>query len=228
MKAIPCNIIVTILLNCFALSAVGQEQQSDLADPAFRRTYVEKCTEQLKLTPNDYRLYVTRGTIYAWERKLPEALSDAKRADQLQPNEASTKSLLGQLAVMQGRFVDAVPQYTAAIAVEPKSAGLYNNRAVAYLKLGKLADAQKDLSISIQLDPKMGVAYEGLGEVMFAYGKYADCIKYCNQALKLNGSNEEAYYFRGCAYERLGNKSQAKIDKERAVKMGYDGKITFK
>jgi tetratricopeptide (TPR) repeat protein len=91
-----------------------------------------------------------------------------------------------------------------------------------------LSEAQKDAAEAIKLDPKFGPAYEGIAEVMFRTGKYAECIKYCNQSINFDPIGADAYYYRGCAYERLGNKDQATRDKNTAVKMGYDGKIPIR
>jgi Flp pilus assembly protein TadD len=159
---------------------------------------------------------------------LAEALADAKKANELHPNDAQITALLGQIYTMQKKFVEGETQYSKAIKLAPKAAALYVNRAITLLKQKKLANAQKDATLAIKLEPTLQPAWEVMGEISFADGKYSDSVKYCNQAIKLDANDADAYHYRGLAYEQLGNKTQAALDKTNALKKGYTGQLTIK
>jgi Flp pilus assembly protein TadD len=132
-----------------------------------------------------------------------------------------------QIYCLQKNFAAACTDYDSVLQLQPKSAATYNNRGIALLQLGKLADAEKDALKAIQLEPQLGPPYELMGELTLRKGKFADCIKYCNQAIERNSTLSDAFYFRGCAYERAGNKKQADLDKQKAAKMGYKGELIY-
>jgi Flp pilus assembly protein TadD len=66
-----------------------------------------------------------------------------------------------------------------------------------------------------------------MGEISYRDRRYADCIKYCNEAIKRSSGDADAFYYRGCAYEQLGNKAQAGLDKGKATRMGYHGQMLY-
>ncbi|HEY9755707.1 MAG TPA: tetratricopeptide repeat protein [Oculatellaceae cyanobacterium] len=231
MRSHVVVVVFLLLAGAFAPCLADEDdgiKMSDMNDSKGRQKLIDFSTAQISVTPTDYRPYVIRGTLYAYEHKFAEAKADAKKAEGLKPDDSNTKSLLGLIAVLEGQYSDAIALYSAAIKLQPEKADLYNNRGLAYNRLGKWPEAQQDASQVIRLQPDESSGYEALAEVMYRYGRYADCVKYCNEALRRDSSDADAYYYRGLAYERAGNKNQGSLDKAKAVKLGYTGRVELK
>lgn len=230
----PCELLKRMAASAFvvilASSAIEASSQAppDLKDPVARQQYYPAVNEQIKEHPNDYQPYCLRGFLYSLDNNLFAALADAKRADALKPHDPNILALLGQIHLQQGNFKASLPYLTAAINAQPGEAACYTNRANAYLKLNQLAEAQKDAVKAQELNPQLDCTYDVFAEISYRTGKYQKCVDYCNEAIRLNAEDPDAYYYRGCAYEKLGNKQQANADKNRGVKLGYTGRMVLR
>lgn len=60
---------------------------------------------------------------------------------------------LGNNAVKQGKYEEAVLQYTQAIKLEPTNSSLYSNRSFAFLKMQQYYFAMEDAKETIHLNP---------------------------------------------------------------------------
>ncbi|HEY9756900.1 MAG TPA: tetratricopeptide repeat protein [Oculatellaceae cyanobacterium] len=229
MKMFVLHLLLLSALFICRPAFAGDEEPNipNLDDPATHQKLLDLCAAQMTLNPRDYRPYASRASLYCHDHKFKEALLDAQKANELKPHDADVNALLGEIASVQGRFSDSASYYGEAIKLDSQKAFLYANRGGTYIKLRKFSEAQSDLMRAIQLDPKLGAAYEGMAEISYAYGKYSQSVNYCNQALKLDPTDYEAYFYRGCSYEKLGNASQGTADKNKAVKLGYNGKGRF-
>ena len=77
----------------------------------------------------------------------------------------------------EGKFPQAIEEYTEAIRRDPKNAALYSNRCMAYTKVMDLGSALKDADKGLELDPSFVKLYIRKGNVqnmMKAYHKALD------------------------------------------------------
>lgn len=74
----------------------------------------------------------------------------------------------GQKLKEQGKYADAIVQYSKAIALDKANADIYHARAYAHNELKKYCGAIVDLNIAIQLNPNNSVTYNNRG---YAYGE---------------------------------------------------------
>ena len=61
---------------------------------------------------------------------------------------------LGNLAVKQGNFIEAMVHYTKAVKIDPKNHLLYSNRSMAFLKASQFYHAHQDAKECIKLQPQ--------------------------------------------------------------------------
>jgi tetratricopeptide (TPR) repeat protein len=70
-------------------------------------------------------------------------------------------------AAGDGRYNDAIIEYTQAIQLKPDDAVVYNDRGIAYLALRQYSQAIEDFTEAIRLKPDLAGAYNDRGN---AYG----------------------------------------------------------
>lgn len=76
----------------------------------------------------------------------------------------------GNEAFKEGRHVDAIEHYSAALACStesrPFAAICFCNRAAAYQAMGQIADAIADCSLAIALDPSYLKVGQGFADIL--------------------------------------------------------------
>eukprot|EP00002_Diphylleia_rotans_P021449 TRINITY_DN4173_c0_g1_i1.p1 TRINITY_DN4173_c0_g1~~TRINITY_DN4173_c0_g1_i1.p1 ORF type:complete len:453 (+),score=100.92 TRINITY_DN4173_c0_g1_i1:71-1429(+) len=87
------------------------------------------------------------------------------------------KKNLGNKALTENHFEDAINLYTEAIELNPSNAILWSNRAQAHIKMEEYGSAVEDASKSIELDPNYLKGYFRRGSAYMALFKYKDALK---------------------------------------------------
>ncbi|GJQ77632.1 hypothetical protein Trydic_g12760 [Trypoxylus dichotomus] len=90
---------------------------------------------------------------------------------------------LGNKAVKNQKFAEAVLHYSYAIKLDPNNYVLYSNRSYAYLKMLHYYSALEDANKTIQLNPTGPKGYFRKAEVEYATKHYRDAIQSYEQAL---------------------------------------------
>jgi stress-induced-phosphoprotein 1 len=104
--------------------------------------------------------------------------------------EAEECKNLGNEALKQNNFQEAVVQYTKAVNLDPKNKVYYSNRSNAYVQLQKYEEALKDATQTIELDPNWSRGYGRKGVALFFLGRYSLAAKAYEEGLKLEPGNE--------------------------------------
>ena len=103
------------------------------------------------------------------------------------PDDAYAYSERGMAYLAQGKFDEAIADFTEVIRIKPDLAGAYDNRGDTYLQQGKYDEAIADFTEIIRLASDNAGTYSA-----------------------------GAYYSRGVAYEKQGNKAKADADFAKA------------
>ena len=128
--------------------------------------------------------------------------------------------------VRDGRHDEAVADFTAAIAIEPRDPTFYVNRGGLYLEAkGEPDKALPDLELAAAMEPNDLTCNKLLGKLHLKAKRYAQAATFLDRAVEdvhwVTGTqlgaiasaegyfDLEAYYYRGQAYEVLGDKKQA-------------------
>lgn len=112
---------------------------------------------------------------------LSEALADAKKATDMQPNNPITWYILSQ-------------EYRQIINVNPKAAGL----------------AEDALKKAIQLNPNNSKLYQDLATIYIIEKRYSDAQAALEKAIGLDSKDPNGYFKMGNVYKALGQKTFAK------------------
>jgi tetratricopeptide (TPR) repeat protein len=152
-------------------------------------------------------------------RNYYQAVSDAARAIQLDPNNAVAYNSRGTAYSNLKLYSDAVNDYTQAIRLNPNNAEAYSGRGAAYHGKGDYDEAIADYTQAIRLNPNNAVAYSNRG---VAYREKGDCDKAIEdyiQAIRLNPNNAMTYSNRGAAYYQKGDNDKAIADYTQAIRL---------
>ena len=131
-----------------------------------------------------------------------------KKAEK-KPADIGLRLLAGDALMEEARYDEAVAQYDAAVklvAKDKKKNGKYyfkawNNKGVALYKLGEKSGKKEHFQEAIQIFKKMleledkkndSMLYSNVAHAYHGLGDFTESEKWFQQALKLNGSNENA------------------------------------
>src|SRR5260370_7747264 len=79
-------------------------------------------------------------------------------------------------AAGDGRYNDAIIEYTQAIQLKPDDAVVYNDRGIAYLALRQYSQAIEDFTEAIRLKPDLAEAYNDRGNAYLALAPHQHAI----------------------------------------------------
>src|SRR5262249_35105181 len=81
---------------------------------------------------------------YRWPRTAAERVNLLQRVQRANPEDFWANFCLALELVHAGRPGEAVPYYTAALALRPRNAGVYVNRSIAWRETKRLGEAIAD------------------------------------------------------------------------------------
>ena len=178
----------------------------------------------ISLQPTFYRSYLWKGAALDGLKRYEEAIISYTKAmeEAKKDNQKQDSFLYFQRALAyknQGKYPEAIADYTQAIKINPNDALAYNNRGLAYQNQEKYPEAIADYTQAIKLNPNLALAYNNRGIAYSNQGKLDDAIADYNQAIKINPNDAEAYYNRGIAYDNQGKFLKAIADYNQAIKI---------
>jgi S1-C subfamily serine protease len=104
----------------------------------------------IELDPNLYYAYTNLAITRYSQRNLLGALDLSRRAVQIAPQSAGTRSLLGQLLVANKDYQQGLVELNRALGWNPKMAVAYEARALAHQALGNTTQARLDARLARQ------------------------------------------------------------------------------
>jgi tetratricopeptide (TPR) repeat protein len=223
-----------LILSVFAIAtlsgyafAASTDEKLSYDDPILRAALLQQADSMIQRNPRDSRPYAVRAAIFLWIGQLNNALLDLSNLIQLNPSDHYWYDIRANAEAIKGDLAAALTDESTAILLSPNLAYLYSNRASILLLANRLNEASVDGSKAISLNSRLAPAYENLAEIQFKMKNYKITIEYCNSAILRAPNFPDAYYYRGLAYEKLGNKEQAAADKDKARSLGFKGSGTI-
>lgn len=139
---------------------------------------------------------------------------------ELHPTEAEKQHFdNGVTFAEQGRFDEAISEFTKALETDPRWAMAYYNRGLCYFNTGQYDLAIADYSKAIKLDPNFVEAYVNRGWTYDNMGQWDLAIADCNKAIELDPNIAAAYINRGWAYASKGQHDLAIADFSKAIEL---------
>jgi tetratricopeptide (TPR) repeat protein len=102
--------------------------------------------------------------------------------------------------MQEGKYKDAVADYTKALQVNPLDATAYNNRGLAWERKGNYDKAIADFTKAVEINPQYADAYKSRGVAYYDKGDYDSAIADYSKAVEINPRDASAYNNRGVAW----------------------------
>lgn len=212
--------------NAKVLSNIGHIEVNYQNDPV---TGIRFLDDAIALNPEDARAHRDRGLAHARLQEYEEAITNLKKASEIDPGDYENFSTLAQVYLIEENYGDAIEALTKSIdAYEPKKrtdldvfVDGYLQRANAHIRMGNekseagdkagseaayeavIADAKRILEEYPDRYPQSGLGHyqRGLAERML--GQYGEAIKSFTAAIQSTPAGQQAPYL-ASAYLRRG------------------------
>lgn len=116
-----------------------------------------------------------------------------------------------------GRYNEAIADWTEAIRLKPDDAHAYVNRGLAYFQIGDYDRTLVDCDKSIQLNSDFALAYFVRGRAYYNKGEHNRALVDYDASIYLDPTYTRAYFYRGLAYLNKGDYDRAIVDYDRAL-----------
>ncbi|HEY0680852.1 MAG TPA: sulfotransferase [Steroidobacter sp.] len=115
--------------------------------------------------------------------KLP-ALTEARRACELAPDDPRSWSDLGRVHARFGEFTQAMNQFAEALKVDSQHADSWHNLGTALKKLGQHQPAFAAFKMALRLEPTRADTYLNLGNLLIESGQLEDAVECFERAAR--------------------------------------------
>jgi tetratricopeptide (TPR) repeat protein len=206
-----------------------QERQCTGKDNATPDMQISACTAQLSemlrggkslnklFAPEVY--YFSRAKAYAKKGNTKHAISDFSEAIKLAPNTMEFLEERGIFFGSIGRYNLALADLGTTIKKEPERWWHYTARASVYERMGKHEQALADLDVALKyLDgfikekPDNPALFVRRGWIYAQKGVYDRAITDYDEAIRLSSDYADAFFYRGEAKLKKGDKAGADAD----------------
>ncbi|MCA0894816.1 tetratricopeptide repeat protein [Microbulbifer agarilyticus] len=161
------------------------------------------------------------------EKAFGRAKVAARRALQLDPNNASAEATLGYAALyFDWDFEEAEARFLQAIAINPDYAKAHQWYANLLVAAGRFDKAEHEMRHATQLDPLSLIANAALGWVLYNAGDYEGALQQLETARELDPGFQLVDLWRGWTLEAMGDYDGAITALERSVETSSGNTIS--
>jgi len=174
--------------------------------------------EAIKLDSTLWLSYYYRGICYKKQKEFKRAEKDFRVCMRLQPRQAEPYLELGEIYHERNRFTMARDLYEKAIDADPKLVHAYYNLGHVELASGDTRRALKLYQKCNEIAPRFPDAYMAQGILKFKVRKNDNqSIDFFNQALAVDSTFSQAYFWRGMAYLSLDKSEKCLSDWNKVI-----------
>jgi tetratricopeptide (TPR) repeat protein len=136
---------------------------------------------------------------------------------------ASNFAMLGNIALVEGAFEDAIEPYSRALDLSPDHANARSGRGRAYAALGRHALALADFDQAAKLEPNEPRHHRGRATALAWLGRMEEAVRAASCALEIAPGDAGAHYLRAVYRSQIDPDDPAvRADLDRAVELEPD------
>ncbi len=138
------------------------------------------------------------GIVYRQMQKLEESEQCFQKVITLDPKDHEAYYYLGLLSAEKARPDRALEYFNKVLALKPDYADAYIQKALIYAEKNEMENALHCYSSILQFDPQHATAHKSLGIIYRSFlNNIAEAEKHFFEAVKLNKTDHESYYYLG-------------------------------
>jgi len=199
--------------------ARGYQQKGDL------QRALTQCNQVLAKHPNSIDALLLKADLQKTLNQEAEALKTLEQAYRLAPFDAElVHNLAFAYAEAKNSKVLALADSLIASDITAIHAEPYYFKGLYYANIGNKTEALKQLDAAIQHDYYFLDAYMEKGQLYYNDKQYAEALKTFQLATTVTPTFADAYYWLGKTKEAMGDKTEARLDYQRAY--GLDKSLT--
>jgi tetratricopeptide (TPR) repeat protein len=153
------------------------------------------------------RRQVSLAVLLGRRTRSIELMRDVLRLD---PDDAESRSALGNLLVEAGDPVAAVEQFVLLVERWPENAEAWFNLGFIHESRDDLANAERCFRRALQLNAKIDRAWYGLGLTLIRGGRLDEAVDALKKNIELQPFSPYGYYQLGMTYHHLGRDEDAR------------------
>jgi tetratricopeptide (TPR) repeat protein len=176
----------------------------------------------IQRNPGAYLAYANLGGVLLLKGELNEAMTDCRRALEIEPDYPVANNNLGCIFLRQDRVEDAIASFRKALEVQPDYADARNNLGLALMQAGRAEEARTQFQQLVEAAPDSAVAHYNLGNVLFRTGRVAEAIGHYETALETKPDSAEIHYNLAAALLQSGRTNEASLHCQRALELRPD------
>ncbi len=158
------------------------------------------------------------GSVYTQMGKNAEAVSEIRRALQLEPKSDDGYVRLGRAYLQMGQHEPAMGAFRKAVDLNPYYWSNHDQLGRAYYRIGRNDDALREFKRVAELDPANAAVHNQMGIIYARQSLWDNAIAEFQKAIQLHPS-PNAYTSLGTAYFYAGRHTEAISMFEKAVEM---------
>jgi len=195
-------------------------------EKATARAEVKQLQEEF---PNEAPIYFVKGVVHRLDGEYEESLKSFQKLARLDPAAQAVSSYnRARIFTYLGEYDKALKELDKGAKAEPNHPLIKVFRSNALFHKGDVEEAVEIITNVLEKNPKMDGIRPMLAIYLAKQGKQEEArAQLTPDALSLSKADHDMAYWLGSAYALLGEKEEALIWLERAVKLGYENKPWF-
>ncbi len=158
--------------------------------------------------------------ILSRQHKTDEAITEFRKAIELDPRYALPHYNLGVALREQGKTEEAIAEYRKAIELDPRDASPHYNLGNALHGQHKTEEAIAEYRKAIELDPRLALAHNNLGIALSSQGKTEEASAEYRKALELDPRDADSRHNLAAILLKQGKTKEADAEDQKAKALG--------
>jgi tetratricopeptide (TPR) repeat protein len=182
------NLALADMGQAHTAQASGTPASRAAADTAFGNARMA-LDHAAKLSPSDYQIRETWGSLLYEMGRDADAVSQFKKAGQIDPKQYSPFHNMGLAYTRMGKNNEAVTVFKQALEIKADDRDALHGLGLAYYKLGNYEEAAKTFKKATDLDPGDLVAWANLSYSLHSKGDEEGEVAALEEAIKHGGNS---------------------------------------
>jgi arylsulfatase A-like enzyme/Flp pilus assembly protein TadD len=166
--------------------------------------------------PDIWVAQLNLGVARARQRQYARALAPLRKAIELQPDVMIARYELGVALYETGDLKSAAEELGIVASKMPKWADVRYSLGSVYARIDRVPDAMRELQAAIDLEPRHFRANLLLGRILALSGRADSAVAHLRTAVDVQPSSAEAHEFLADAYDKIGDRAAAALERQRA------------